>query len=105
MQWLAPNDESCSFRPFGEIHQVGGFGDHQVRYLIAILGNALVPTALIISDFRDSAVDLFVGLGSHGEFDVSRPASVNKALSASRSEEHTSELQSLRHLVCRLLLE
>src|ERR1039458_8845203 len=25
--------------------------------------------------------------------------------SASRSEEHTSELQSLRHLVCRLLLE
>src|SRR5262245_63716750 len=25
--------------------------------------------------------------------------------SCSRSEEHTSELQSLRHLVCRLLLE
>src|SRR5258705_1444680 len=25
--------------------------------------------------------------------------------SISRSEEHTSELQSLRHLVCRLLLE
>src|SRR5262245_62369095 len=29
-----------------------------------------------------------------------RPGSVT-----SRSEEHTSELQSLRHLVCRLLLE
>src|SRR5438045_7527524 len=27
------------------------------------------------------------------------------AAGASRSEEHTSELQSLRHLVCRLLLE
>src|SRR5262245_16343741 len=27
------------------------------------------------------------------------------ALVATRSEEHTSELQSLRHLVCRLLLE
>src|SRR5436853_2917254 len=27
------------------------------------------------------------------------------AWGASRSEEHTSELQSLRHLVCRLLLE
>src|SRR5205814_6159285 len=26
-------------------------------------------------------------------------------LGISRSEEHTSELQSLRHLVCRLLLE
>src|ERR1039458_8327448 len=28
-----------------------------------------------------------------------------KALLRDRSEEHTSELQSLRHLVCRLLLE
>src|ERR1039458_1904155 len=28
-----------------------------------------------------------------------------KGMSYSRSEEHTSELQSLRHLVCRLLLE
>src|SRR5947199_931239 len=27
------------------------------------------------------------------------------ARSVERSEEHTSELQSLRHLVCRLLLE
>src|SRR5437899_6116112 len=27
------------------------------------------------------------------------------AISGNRSEEHTSELQSLRHLVCRLLLE
>src|SRR5262245_65147395 len=30
---------------------------------------------------------------------------VRPALSRGRSEEHTSELQSLRHLVCRLLLE
>src|SRR5438045_7727495 len=28
-----------------------------------------------------------------------------RALVEQRSEEHTSELQSLRHLVCRLLLE
>src|SRR5205814_7225099 len=28
-----------------------------------------------------------------------------RGLSRERSEEHTSELQSLRHLVCRLLLE
>src|SRR5437899_11025009 len=28
-----------------------------------------------------------------------------KAQNSGRSEEHTSELQSLRHLVCRLLLE
>src|SRR5262245_50611095 len=33
------------------------------------------------------------------------PATVNDLPEAMRSEEHTSELQSLRHLVCRLLLE
>src|SRR5262245_62524344 len=30
---------------------------------------------------------------------------VSQKLTKIRSEEHTSELQSLRHLVCRLLLE
>src|SRR5262245_63554179 len=30
---------------------------------------------------------------------------VHRNAGESRSEEHTSELQSLRHLVCRLLLE
>src|SRR5436853_2924933 len=32
-------------------------------------------------------------------------AKFNPSTQAVRSEEHTSELQSLRHLVCRLLLE
>src|SRR5262245_63880529 len=36
----------------------------------------------------------------------SRPDGLSAArLEPPRSEEHTSELQSLRHLVCRLLLE
>src|ERR1035438_16805 len=34
-----------------------------------------------------------------------RPAKQYRIFSKPRSEEHTSELQSLRHLVCRLLLE
>src|SRR5262245_61630181 len=34
-----------------------------------------------------------------------QPASANDKFRLDRSEEHTSELQSLRHLVCRLLLE
>src|SRR5258705_2463972 len=36
-----------------------------------------------------------------------RPASIppGRRSASHRSEEHTSELQSLRHLVCRLLLE
>src|SRR5205814_8181642 len=36
---------------------------------------------------------------------VSREDIVNGAADLGRSEEHTSELQSLRHLVCRLLLD
>src|SRR5689334_23444941 len=34
-----------------------------------------------------------------------RPANVSPAALSGRSEEHTSELQSQFHLVCRLLLE
>src|ERR1035438_10731750 len=42
--------------------------------------------------------------GSDTRFCLRKPArSMHPALY--RSEEHTSELQSLRHLVCRLLLE
>src|SRR5258705_7749550 len=39
--------------------------------------------------------------------DVGEPAQRSQSAQtlAGRSEEHTSELQSLRHLVCRLLLE
>src|SRR5262245_62782638 len=36
------------------------------------------------------------------DFATARPPCI---FGATRSEEHTSELQSLRHLVCRLLLE
>src|ERR1035441_10963356 len=36
---------------------------------------------------------------------MTHSGSSSPALRGERSEEHTSELQSLRHLVCRLLLE
>src|SRR5258705_3646232 len=34
-----------------------------------------------------------------------QPSGLERGQRSNRSEEHTSELQSLRHLVCRLLLE
>src|SRR5471030_3381702 len=37
--------------------------------------------------------------------DLIRPEAKDVFRDSLRSEEHTSELQSLRHLVCRLLLE
>src|SRR5215510_5958097 len=36
---------------------------------------------------------------------VSCPTLISRSANSSRSEEHTSELQSRGHLVCRLLLE
>src|SRR5262245_65010556 len=38
-------------------------------------------------------------------FGTALPTNPAAIWSSARSEEHTSELQSLRHLVCRLLLE
>src|SRR5437899_9883685 len=43
------------------------------------------------------------GLPPHA--DVAAELGRLRLLEGNRSEEHTSELQSLRHLVCRLLLE
>src|ERR1035441_6583335 len=43
--------------------------------------------------------------GAFVESGLRRPAPIGQLRGAQRSEEHTSELQSLRHLVCRLLLE
>src|ERR1035438_829280 len=43
--------------------------------------------------------------GGHDEKAAAEGQSVSGARKVCRSEEHTSELQSLRHLVCRLLLE
>src|SRR5438045_7152966 len=47
---------------------------------------------------------IVVGPGTTGVGTGATTTAVQAAASG-RSEEHTSELQSLRHLVCRLLLE
>src|SRR5207253_10127617 len=46
-----------------------------------------------------------VGIGKQGIATVLESATVEGGAVAERSEEHTSELQSRGHLVCRLLLE
>src|ERR1035441_10916773 len=47
--------------------------------------------------------DVFRSQENHDEDEPGRK--LRQARAFERSEEHTSELQSLRHLVCRLLLE
>src|SRR5690625_5515055 len=64
----------------------------------------------VVHDIRviDGNNGLFVAMPSKrtpdGEFrDIAHP--INSNMRGKRSEEHTSELQSRGHLVCRLLLE
>src|SRR5205814_10431228 len=78
-----------------------------------VFGNGAILNMLpsrifpFMTDYQLSAVPLFIFMAAVLEkagiieelFDV-----IYKWLGALRSEEHTSELQSLRHLVCRLLL-
>src|SRR5262245_65836528 len=77
------------------------------------------PSACLFFLFNDTATTEIYTLSLHDALPISPScgsrsrtrrrtasgASSSSAAIASRSEEHTSELQSLRHLVCRLLLE
>src|SRR2546425_735569 len=89
-------------------------------------GTCRVPEelALLFAQFtaqKDSIYALYRGLESEGlepkrvkqaldyydEFykTISNPGDTRREFTRTRSEEHTSELQSLAYLVCRLLLE
>src|SRR5205814_8819973 len=66
---------------------------------------ALIATALIyLTHWPLQPLDLTTASAFAGLLVAAGGAAV-KFYKSRRSEEHTSELQSLRHLVCRLLLE
>src|SRR2546422_2954155 len=60
---------------------------------------ATTVVADIAGEIGTATMDGAGGLAATAPFDASAPAG------SARSEEHTSELQSRLHLVCRLLLE
>src|SRR2546422_12500 len=85
---------------------------HRFGTLIMVLTLALAPFALPAQSPTDLAdVCKVLGDAKPGQwasFDGTGSSGVGKlrlAVVGSRSEEHTSELQSRLHLVCRLLLE
>src|SRR5262245_65315978 len=59
----------------------------------------------IFDEERGRTVERDDERGGVGRADIANVNEARKRSRPSRSEEHTSELQSLRHLVCRLLLE
>src|SRR5471030_1269317 len=76
-----------------------------------VIGGATLVLMAFSGDMAESLTATMRGLiaNSHG-IRVDAPAlpglfqKIGVEMIAARSEEHTSELQSLRHLVCRLLL-
>src|SRR2546422_1351706 len=79
--------------------------DNVARYLF----EKVIPGARNANVFLENGARLYLDTGFHPEYatpecdDVAELVIHDKA--GDRSEEHTSELQSRLHLVCRLLLE
>src|SRR5207253_6863908 len=75
-----------------------GAGVKLRRSLGSVRGLYLDPFLMLDEFSSDDAADYIAGFPSH-------PHRGFETVTYMRSEEHTSELQSRGHLVCRLLLE
>src|SRR5438046_10593063 len=94
---------------------------HPYTYIMSSFGPtpSNVPDSRSFFFFNDTATTEIYTLSLHDALPISWPRSASAEASAARcwsrrcnrhggqirSEEHTSELQSLTNLVCRLLLE
>src|SRR5262245_65319113 len=75
-------------------------------YVIAVSVDSAEPKKA--KQIVDAITDFYIVDQLNAKFDATKRATewLDERLGElRRSEEHTSELQSLRHLVCRLLLE
>src|SRR5205814_8556781 len=72
---------------------------------VACFGCMAFLRSVDINQCENGAVDFIVGRAIWPDTERVLAAFLISHLALARSEEHTSELQSLRHLVCRLLLE
>src|SRR5438093_4004191 len=67
--------------------------------------STLFPYTTLFRSARASQEALLSPAGHSDDYDLREPARDGGPYHRPRSEEHTSELQSLTNLVCRLLLE
>src|SRR5262245_66425756 len=93
------------------------FSDSSLDYSLLPIVYVFLPTPsfLFFFFFNDPATTEIYTLSLHDALPIlpvplhrsetAPRARSPRAPASGRSEEHTSELQSLRHLVCRLLLE
>src|SRR5690625_6572342 len=78
--------------------ETGEFDKNQIKpYVTEGIGEDIMPANIDMS-----LIDAVIQVGDKDAMVTTRKLAKQEAL---RSEEHTSELQSRGHLVCRLLLE
>src|SRR5471030_2592135 len=105
------NEEMTQILLGGSLGKI--FGKRHLR-AVKTTKEAIKALCCTINDFerylnsskaRGITYAVFRGKENIGEDDLGYPVTGEVIRIVPRSEEHTSELQSLRHLVCRLLLE
>src|SRR2546425_7902879 len=87
--WHSTQTASASFEPLG------------ARRLFLLGGIGLILVGMLFGDI----FAVFVLHQNAAKVGANLARAAHAALAGNRSEEHTSELQSLAYLVCRLLLE
>src|SRR5438045_8277629 len=92
----------CFFHGYGPLLDLHSFPTRRSSDLIAAIREGGIK---IVETAGRSPEQYMPALKAAGIKVIHKCTSVRQSLKAERSEEHTSELQSLRHLVCRLLLE
>src|SRR5471030_2601848 len=87
----------------GASHYCSSFScPHKIVFLSVFFFNDTATTEIYTLSLHDALPIWNSSCGSRSSFGRT---SLGSGALTMRSEEHTSELQSLRHLVCRLLLE
>src|SRR3712207_9205836 len=87
------------------------FNDTATTEIYTLSLHDALPICFVPANLDRSLVDEVIRIGNETSFATARRAAALEGLpvgissGATRSEEHTSELQSRQYLVCRLLLE
>src|SRR5262245_12829958 len=102
-------DVAAWLRDLGLGRYVSAFRDNDIdaEVLLKLTAEDLISIGVTSVGHRRKLLDAIAGLGMAmrtAEVAGSAPDAPSP-VDAERRQEHTSELQSLRHLVCRLLLE
>src|SRR5262245_64497413 len=101
---MSPRRPCSPLFPYTTLFRSGAALAHEVERLEAVARLAHdLDVVLRLEDDPQPAADQGLVVGDENSDHVVCGSIGRRA--RTRSEEHTSELQSLRHLVCRLLLE